>query len=652
MKVGISFVSVANARANLAAENDGWNVDAVARARRRDQWNALLGRIAVDRRHARASSRPSTRRCITRCCIPTCSATTTAQYPGFDGKVHTARGYTQYANFSGWDIYRSEVPLLALLAPRETGDMMHSLLADFEQSGFLPKWAFADYDSAEINGDSADPILADAYAFGVRNFDAREALAGDGARARTRSGTGARLGRRAPGQRPVPRARMDPGRPPRQDLVRLHDRRLRDARVRDRRQRDRAAGRGARRSRRPRRRSRSAPATGAHLFNPATGYLAARRADGTFPPGPAFQRSPLPGHRPGRLGGRQRDPIHVERSAGPARPLRRDGREPQAWSPSSTASSRTSTRAASSPTTGPGTSPRSASRGSTTSRARRGARRTSCAASSTDLYSPTPERRTRERRPRRAVVVVRVGRHRDVPGDPGLGRPRARQPAVPARERSRSPTAGASRSTRPAASAANRYVQSLRVSGIARARGVRIATTTSARGCRRRSSRRARTCSSRCRHEPNPSWGAAAGPRRRRRSPKSPIERLNRAVVRSAYALHAVAVRARVCTASRCCAPARPQPTSGSPSTPPRWPGPARRTRPRARGRRRRRARRVVRLRPVGAGVRRAGQSVDRARRARRARDPRRMAGRVAAFSTPRAAPAATRRTSPSSGTR
>ena len=32
-----------------------------------------------------------------------------------------------------------------------------------------------------------------------------------------------------------------------------------------------------------------------NLVNPATGYLAGRRADGTFPPGPAFQRSSLPG---------------------------------------------------------------------------------------------------------------------------------------------------------------------------------------------------------------------------------------------------------------------------------------------------------------------------------------------------------------------
>jgi hypothetical protein len=91
--------------------------------------------------------------------------------------VHVAEGYTQYANFSGWDIYRSEVPLLALLDPTATSDMMRSLLADAQQGGCLPKWPFANDYTGVMNGDSADPILADAWAFGARGFDASEALA-------------------------------------------------------------------------------------------------------------------------------------------------------------------------------------------------------------------------------------------------------------------------------------------------------------------------------------------------------------------------------------------------------------------------------------------------------------------------------------------
>ena len=99
-------------------------------------------------------------------------------YLGFDDKVHrTAHREVQYANFSGWDIYRSEVPLLAVVAPEQTSQMMTSLLNDQAQGGWLPKWGFANDYTEVMNGDAADPIMAEAYAFGARDFDATAALA-------------------------------------------------------------------------------------------------------------------------------------------------------------------------------------------------------------------------------------------------------------------------------------------------------------------------------------------------------------------------------------------------------------------------------------------------------------------------------------------
>ena len=58
--------------------------------------------------------------------------------------------------------------------------MIQSLVNDAQQDGWLPKWAVVGGDAAQMNGDSADPIIADAYAFGVRNFDAQAALTDDG----------------------------------------------------------------------------------------------------------------------------------------------------------------------------------------------------------------------------------------------------------------------------------------------------------------------------------------------------------------------------------------------------------------------------------------------------------------------------------------
>ncbi|MBS1860390.1 MAG: glycoside hydrolase family 92 protein, partial [Actinobacteria bacterium] len=98
-------------------------------------------------------------------------------YIGMDGAVHQARDRTQYADFSGWDVYRTEIELLALIEPRRASDMVQSLIADAEQSGCLPRWPYANGQSMTMVGDSADPIIAAAAAFGADHFDRTAALA-------------------------------------------------------------------------------------------------------------------------------------------------------------------------------------------------------------------------------------------------------------------------------------------------------------------------------------------------------------------------------------------------------------------------------------------------------------------------------------------
>lgn len=172
VRVGISFVSVAGARANLRAESKGGLGAIAGRARRR--WDAALGRIRV------AGAAPARTRMFYTALYHTLLAPRTftdvgGEYLGMDGAVHRAVGYTQYADFSGWDVYRTEIPLLAMIEPRRTGEMMRSLLADAEQSGCLPRWSYAAGQSMTMVGDSADPILAGAAAFGAR-FDFGGAL--------------------------------------------------------------------------------------------------------------------------------------------------------------------------------------------------------------------------------------------------------------------------------------------------------------------------------------------------------------------------------------------------------------------------------------------------------------------------------------------
>jgi predicted alpha-1,2-mannosidase len=174
VRVGVSFVSVANARKNLQAENPGWDFNG-ARANARAAWNGMLSRIDIS-----GGTLDKTRTFYTALyhalIPPRVFSDVNGQYPGMDGQVHTAQGYTQYADYSGWDTYRSQVQLVAMLAPQQGSDMMQSLVTDARESGWLPKWPLANGQADEMVGDPADPIIGGTHALGATRFDASGAL--------------------------------------------------------------------------------------------------------------------------------------------------------------------------------------------------------------------------------------------------------------------------------------------------------------------------------------------------------------------------------------------------------------------------------------------------------------------------------------------
>ena len=135
MKVGISFVSTETPHRTSRPRIGAGPSRGGARAEQR--WNDLLGRVAVGGGTA-AEQHTFYTALYHSLLFPNVVSDVSGRYAGSDGKVHSSGGREVYANFSEWDIYRSEVQLESLLDPNAVGDMVQSLLDDAQQTGWLP----------------------------------------------------------------------------------------------------------------------------------------------------------------------------------------------------------------------------------------------------------------------------------------------------------------------------------------------------------------------------------------------------------------------------------------------------------------------------------------------------------------------------------
>jgi predicted alpha-1,2-mannosidase len=172
----ISFVSIANAQLNLQTENPTWDFDGVAQAAH-DDWDGRLSVIQIDD-PSELNKQVFYTALYHTMFHPNVFEDVNGQYLGFDNAVHTVPdGHHQYENIPGWDQYRSDSQLLALLVPDVTSDIVRSYLNDAAQGGpGLPRWEQANRNSAGMVGDGPPIYIANAYAFGATDFDTTAAL--------------------------------------------------------------------------------------------------------------------------------------------------------------------------------------------------------------------------------------------------------------------------------------------------------------------------------------------------------------------------------------------------------------------------------------------------------------------------------------------
>lgn len=168
-KIGVSYVSVENARENLAAENAGWDFDKV-RGKAEACWNDYLGRIEVEGRNPDRLVQFYTH--LYRALIhPNVCSDVNGEFMGGDFKVHRSRN-KRYTSFSNWDTYRTQIQLLAMLAPDVASDIVlsHRHFAE-ESGGALPRWVLANIETGVMQGDPTPILIANAWAFGARDYD-------------------------------------------------------------------------------------------------------------------------------------------------------------------------------------------------------------------------------------------------------------------------------------------------------------------------------------------------------------------------------------------------------------------------------------------------------------------------------------------------
>jgi predicted alpha-1,2-mannosidase len=165
VKVGISFVSRANALQNLESEKPDWDFDALRR-KTHDAWAQALSSIEVE--GGTAGDKTSFYTALFHAQQhPNVYNDVNGEYMGQDDEVHVVSGRDYYANFSLWDTYRGENQLLALIAPDRYREMMLSLLDIYDHVGRFPQWAMNDHLPDYMVGDPVQMTIVDGYCRGL-----------------------------------------------------------------------------------------------------------------------------------------------------------------------------------------------------------------------------------------------------------------------------------------------------------------------------------------------------------------------------------------------------------------------------------------------------------------------------------------------------
>lgn len=170
-KVAVSSVSVANAKENLDARE--FNFEKV-REDAESTWNTALSKITIETPVDSLKTIFYTALYHTQL-APVTFSDKNGQFRKGNDSIVTATNYTAYSTLSLWDTFRAENPLLTLIAPDKTSDIINSMLAYYGAKNILPVWTLYANETNCMTGYHSIPVIVDAYQKGIKGFDAEKA---------------------------------------------------------------------------------------------------------------------------------------------------------------------------------------------------------------------------------------------------------------------------------------------------------------------------------------------------------------------------------------------------------------------------------------------------------------------------------------------
>lgn len=174
-RYGISFISVEQAKANLAHEIPAPGFAKVKEAAFRS-WDRVLSQINVA--GGTAAQKRVFYTSLYRCYERMVDINEYGRYySAYDGAVH-ASAEPFYVDNWLWDTYIALEPLQTILNPGTEEAKIRSYVTMYEQSGWMPSFALSSGDNPCMTGNHAAAWVADAWFKGLRNFDLKKAYEG------------------------------------------------------------------------------------------------------------------------------------------------------------------------------------------------------------------------------------------------------------------------------------------------------------------------------------------------------------------------------------------------------------------------------------------------------------------------------------------